>query len=297
MTRWVVLLRSNHATANGPPSGLPSSGDWRLITCAVLAVVFWLPTSASLAQTKPAMQHRQRSIDGFIAEASLRFAIPERWITAVIEQESGGDPAVVSIKGARGLMQLMPGTWDGLRSRHHLGRDPFDPRANILAGTAYLRAMLDHYGTVVGMLAAYNAGPTRVDELRSGGRPLPLETRSYVTLVLERIGSSVERTRDGFDPPDPTAAPVFVRSFASTAASMLQDKRSHSAVRAPGRDVPEGRSDDGARTITARPRHGATAPETSHGPRRDDTSTGGHTRAAPTSDGLFVRRSGSEGRR
>ena len=296
MTRWVVLLRSNHATANGPPSGLPSSGDWRLITCAVLAVVFWLPTSASLAQTKPAMQHRQRSIDGFIAEASLRFAIPERWITAVIEQESGGDPAVVSLKGARGLMQLMPGTWDGLRSRHHLGRDPFDPHDNILAGTANLRAMLDQYGTVAGMLAAYNAGPSRVDDLLRHGRPLPSETRAYVALVLQRISSSVARETDGFDPHDPKAAPVFVPSFPFEATPGLPTKRSEAAARSPGMDVGEA-SDVGARTVTARSRSGATAPNTAQGPRKDDTPTGGHTRAAPTSDGLFVRRSGSEGRR
>lgn len=122
-----------------------------------------------------------------IAEASARFMIPEHWIRAVMQAESAGDPRAVSHAGAMGLMQVMPGTWSVLREDHGLGADPFDPRDNILAGTAYLRAMLDRYGTVGGMLAAYNAGPGRYDAFLSEGRPLPAETRAYVAMLAPRL--------------------------------------------------------------------------------------------------------------
>lgn len=122
-----------------------------------------------------------------IAEASARFAIPEHWIRSVMQVESAGDPRAVSHAGAMGLMQVMPGTWAALRQDHGLGTDPFEPRDNILAGTAYLRAMLDRYGSVGGMLAAYNAGPRRYDEYLSEGRPLPAETRAYVAMLAPRL--------------------------------------------------------------------------------------------------------------
>ena len=97
----------------------------------------------------------------FIAEASQRFSIPEHWIRAVLGVESAGDVRAISSAGAMGLMQVMPDTWAGLRVRYRLGRNPYDPRDNILAGTAYLREMWDRYGNVAAMLAAYNAGPGR----------------------------------------------------------------------------------------------------------------------------------------
>lgn len=126
-----------------------------------------------------------------IAEASTRFAIPELWIRAVMQVESASDPGAVSRAGAMGLMQVMPGTWAVLRQDHDLGADPFEPRDNILAGTAYLRAMLDRYGTVGGMLAAYNAGPGRYDAYLSEGRPLPAETRAYVAILAPRLDGKV----------------------------------------------------------------------------------------------------------
>jgi hypothetical protein len=113
-----------------------------------------------------------------IAEASHRFRIPERWIRAVMRVESASEPRAVSRKGAVGLMQVMPATWDELRLRHHLGCNPFDVRDNILAGTAYLRELYDRYGSP-GFLAAYNAGPARY-EASLKGSPLPAETRAYV---------------------------------------------------------------------------------------------------------------------
>lgn len=72
-----------------------------------------------------------------VAEAAQRFGIPELWIWRVMHAESRGRIGAVSHAGAMGLMQIMPATWASLTARHRLGSDPFDPRANILAGAAY----------------------------------------------------------------------------------------------------------------------------------------------------------------
>lgn len=127
----------------------------------------------------------------YIAEAARRFAIPERWIRAVMAGESVGDPAALSPKGAIGLMQIMPATWDELRARHGLGDDPWQPRDNILAGAAYLRELHDRYGAIDAMLAAYNVGPTRYDEHLAGGHALPDETIEYVAKIAPMIDGSI----------------------------------------------------------------------------------------------------------
>ena len=124
----------------------------------------------------------------YIREASHRFDIPERWIRGVMHQESGGQEDVISWAGAIGLMQVMPETYDGLRERYDLGDDPFDPHNNILAGTAYLREMYDRFGSP-GFLAAYNAGPNRVDRYLNNGTPLPAETVNYVASIAPGLGS------------------------------------------------------------------------------------------------------------
>jgi soluble lytic murein transglycosylase-like protein len=130
--------------------------------------------------------HVVPDIDRHISEASRRFGLPERWIQAVITVESAGDPRAVSRAGAMGLMQVMPGTWAELRAAHGFGSDPFDPRDNILAGAAYLRAMYDRFGAP-GFLAAYNAGPGRYADHLATGRPLPRETRDYVATLAPII--------------------------------------------------------------------------------------------------------------
>ncbi len=122
----------------------------------------------------------------YIDEAARRFRIPAAWIRAVMRIESAGDVRAISSAGAMGLMQIMPDTWAELRVRHRLGRDPYDPRDNILAGAAYLREMYDRYGSP-GFLAAYNAGPGRYEEYLAG-RPLPAETRAYVAALLPSFG-------------------------------------------------------------------------------------------------------------
>ena len=153
-----------------------------LVGCdrAALAQIFDGQSAAPIASNA--------TVDAAIAEASLRFGVPEPWIRAVIRVESAGRLRAISSAGAIGLMQVMPSTYAVLRRRYGFGPDPFDARDNILAGAAYLRDMHDHYGRT-GMLAAYNAGPGRWEEHLYRGRPLPLETVAYVVRLAPMIGA------------------------------------------------------------------------------------------------------------
>lgn len=163
-----------------------------VITAIVLAMTGGSISAVSAAsvrtQSAPMVTtHPVNPYAGYIAEASRRFGIPERWIRAVMRVESSDQVKAVSPKGAIGLMQIMPDTWAGLRLRYRLGRDPRDPHDNILAGAAYLREMHDRFGAA-GFLAAYNAGPGRYAEYVAAGRPLPAETRAYVAALAPLIG-------------------------------------------------------------------------------------------------------------
>lgn len=127
----------------------------------------------------------------YIHEASQRFDVPETWVRAVIVQESGGrlfhnGQLVTSGPGAMGLMQLMPPTYDEMRGTYSLGDDAYEPHDNIMAGTAYIRQLYDIYGSP-GFLAAYNAGPGRLEDFLTRNRTLPRETRNYVASIGRRI--------------------------------------------------------------------------------------------------------------
>ena len=73
-----------------------------------------------------------------------------------------------------------------MSQRYGLGSDPYEPRANILAGAAFLRELYDRYGPDH-FLAAYNAGPGRVDDHLRSGRPLPLETQRYIQALAPQL--------------------------------------------------------------------------------------------------------------
>jgi soluble lytic murein transglycosylase-like protein len=151
----------------------------------VNAIVLAFLAALVLAGSAQAQPQLQAPLRVHAQAASERFGLKADLIEAVILAESGGDPRVVSRAGAMGLMQLMPGTWAQLRSQLALGPDPFDPHDNVLAGSAYLRALLDRYGSP-GFLAAYNAGPGRYEQSLQG-RPLPAETLAYVAKLSGRI--------------------------------------------------------------------------------------------------------------
>ena len=165
----------------------------KFLLCGLLSgVVVSHAVSAETASSRT--EQGGNSYAAYVAEAAQRFGVPAHWILAVMRRESAGDVRAVSEKGAMGLMQIMPDTWDELRARYSLGRDPFDPRDNILAGAAYLRELHDRFGSP-GFLAAYNAGPTRYAEHLATGRPLPRETRDYVAALAPLIGASVAAER------------------------------------------------------------------------------------------------------
>ncbi|TKW65090.1 MAG: lytic transglycosylase domain-containing protein [Paracoccus denitrificans] len=180
----VLYIRSRRS----PPFGRRPTA--RRCASLLLSGLFLIapPGAIALAQEiPPAMQTAADPHAAHIAEAAMRFAIPEHWIRAVMRIESAYNEHGVSSAGAQGLMQIMPETWADLRRRHRLGADPFDPRDNILAGAAYLREMFDRYGNVGAMLAAYNAGPARYDEYLATGRALPAETRAYVATLAPML--------------------------------------------------------------------------------------------------------------
>ncbi len=125
----------------------------------------------------------------FVTEASQRTGVPEAIIWAVMRAESNHQSHAISVKGAAGLMQLMPTTWRILRDRLGLGTDPFDPHDNIVAGAFYLRFLYDRYG-LKGMFSAYNAGPGRYEAYRDLGQPLPAETLAYVAAIAGKLAGS-----------------------------------------------------------------------------------------------------------
>ena len=137
----------------------------------------------------------------YIKEASAKYDMPQSWVRAVMMQESSGQlyehgQLITSGPGAMGLMQVMPRTYDELRVRYALGDDPYDPHDNIMAGTAYLREMYDVYGNPA-FLAAYNAGPGRVEDYFLRNRTLPAETRNYVAKIGPQLTYEVPRRPAG----------------------------------------------------------------------------------------------------
>ena len=139
----------------------------------------WTQADAPTAMPvrNPPARYRQA-----LAAAAVEFGLSEALLQTLAASESGFDPAAVSPAGAIGLMQLMPQT------ARELGVDPRDPVQNIRGGAAYFRRQLDRFdGDLERALAAYNAGPERVE--RHGGVPPLRETRAYVAANLDRLAS------------------------------------------------------------------------------------------------------------
>ena len=139
-------------------------------------------TSPSMAAPAPAaaLQKPAAPIDlsHTVSAAGERYRLDPDFINSVIRAESGFKVHAVSPKGAQGLMQLMPGTASKLGVP-----DAFDPDANVDGGTRYLRELLERYNfDLIKALAAYNAGPHRVDQYH--GVPPYRETRHYVASIV-----------------------------------------------------------------------------------------------------------------
>jgi SLT domain-containing protein len=122
--------------------------------------------------------HMRAQINLLIKKYAKRHGVDEKLVRAVLQKESGGNPAAVSPKGAMGLMQLMPETAQSLGVQ-----DPFNPEENLAAGVKFLKYCLNTFCQNVPLaLAAYNAGPETVK--RYGGVPPYPETQQYVAGIL-----------------------------------------------------------------------------------------------------------------
>jgi hypothetical protein len=123
------------------------------------------------------------ALNQVVNSASAAYHLDPDLVNSVIHAESGFNSHAVSPKGARGLMQLMPGT------ANQLGvNDAFDPQANVTGGSRYLRELLERYNfDLVKALAAYNAGPQRVEQYR--GVPPFRETRAYVARIVHEYNT------------------------------------------------------------------------------------------------------------
>ena len=188
----------------------------QLAACVAGLTATCLPLPLRAAESA----YESRSVAAYVTEAAQRFAIPEAWIYAVMRVESAGNPRAISSKGATGLMQIMPATWAYLRARYSLAEDIYDPRANILAGAAYLRELYDRYGAP-GFLAAYNAGPPRYEAYLISGRPLPSETVAYLARLAPITGELVATAKvaQRLDPLAWTRASVFVADSRNAAVA------------------------------------------------------------------------------
>lgn len=142
------------------------------------------PASSSIASDGPT---KPTAYDDLINEASRKYGVPVALIKAVIDTESSFNPLVTSSAGAKGLMQLMDATAQGLGVS-----DPYDPAQNIDAGVRYLSYQIKRFNGQENMaLAAYNAGPGRVqrlgvssdEQLMAVLDKLPLETQKYITKI------------------------------------------------------------------------------------------------------------------
>lgn len=192
------MMRSALTTDDAPPPLSPArealqafldvsrQGGQNTVTTQPAAPAAAMPETT----LPPPLQAREPaapgSIDTIIQKASRRYGVDAGLIKAVVKAESDFNPRAVSSAGAQGLMQLMPGT------ARQLGvTNAFDPEQNVMAGTRFLKELLERYhGNMDAALAAYNWGPGNVD--RKGlGSALPSETRAYLARVKNLYAQNI----------------------------------------------------------------------------------------------------------
>jgi soluble lytic murein transglycosylase-like protein len=167
------------------------------------------PPPASIpSHSRPAMS--APALHQVVDSASAAYHLDPALVNSVIHAESGFNSHAVSPKGARGLMQLMPDT------ANQLGvNDAFDPQSNVTGGSRYLRELLERYNfDLVKALAAYNAGPERVEQYR--GVPPFRETQAYVARIVheynkKKIAQEKEAKQKQVSSKTPSAAPSSLK--------------------------------------------------------------------------------------
>lgn len=165
---------------------LPATSGSRLPVAAMNPVSRTSPFTPGATHAPPVID-----LNEVVTSASGRYRLDPDLVNSVIKAESGFNSHAVSPKGAQGLMQLMPGTASQLGVPN-----AFDPKANVEGGTKYLRELLERYNfDIVKALAAYNAGPQRVEQF--GGVPPFYETRAYVARVVRDFNKKKTAQQQG----------------------------------------------------------------------------------------------------
>ncbi len=153
------------------------------------------------------------NLGDIINSASDHYRLDRDLVNSVIKAESGFNVRAVSPKGAQGLMQLMPGTASKLGVPN-----AFDPQANVEGGTRYLRELLERYNfDLVKALAAYNAGPQRVEQF--GGVPPYYETRAYVARIVKDFNKKKAAQKKATSSPTKSSPPAPVARSPKSASS------------------------------------------------------------------------------
>lgn len=175
-----MSVERHEATENGTRLYLPGGG-WVDVRGDDIARIE--PVETVVAPPPVVAPVATLSLTDIVRQSGRRNGLDPDLIHSVIAAESAGNPRAVSPKGAAGLMQLMP-----LTARSLDVSDVFDPTQNVEAGTKYLRRLLDQYDhDLTKALAAYNAGPAKVDAYK--GLPPYRETHQYVKRVISSFNA------------------------------------------------------------------------------------------------------------
>jgi transglycosylase-like protein with SLT domain len=196
-------------------------------------------TSAASGAASTNPTHSPADLSEVVNSASAQYHLDPDLVNSVIHAESGFNSHAVSPKGARGLMQLMPSTASGLGIK-----DSFDPEANVGGGSRYLRELLERYNfDLVKALAAYNAGPERVE--RYHGVPPFTETRAYVARIVhdynrkkiaqEKSAARLQKVQAGQSakPSNKPASRVHGQNSATSASAKTPPAPKHSPKSTP----------------------------------------------------------------
>jgi hypothetical protein len=163
-------------------------------------------------QETAASPAKNSDLKAIVAAASSQHQIDADFIASVIAAESANNPRAVSRKGAQGLMQLMPGTASKLGVK-----DSFDPADNVDGGVRYLRELLLLYnGDMAKALAAYNAGPQRVQQYK--GVPPYRETHAYVARIINDFNRKKLAERKQQAQHKPTVKPSLAQAQTTPSA-------------------------------------------------------------------------------
>lgn len=156
---------------------------------SALLKTYAVPEAETYRTATGVVSERAAQYDALIKENAAVHGVSPHLVRAVIQQESGFNPNARSVKGAMGLMQLMPAT------AAELGvSDPYSPSENIRGGVAYLKGLLVKFEQNVELaLAAYNAGPTAVTKY--GTVPPYRETQNYVTRIKSAVGAAAPQPK------------------------------------------------------------------------------------------------------